>query len=555
MPFTQIKCPQCGKIAEGVRTFTIGERTVTRLKCEHLISAEHLHQTRSFDTIISMDGKRLFPYQKKGGQFLLDSGGCAILGDEMGVGKMVQTLATLAVAADEMMPFLAIVKSSITKQWQHESMRWIGEDTMIQVIDSANEFILPGMHGYVVSYDLVPRLMGMSKPRKAKKQDSYNLEELVPVEPTTKPSFVERMHKCKVKTVVLDECQQIKNTEATRTMAVRMLCKEFPHRIATSGTPIKNSASEFFPVLNIVKPEMFPVYSRFLMNDCDTYMTGYGAKTGGLRDPIAFAEKTCSFYLRRTREEVLPELPKIQRNYTLHEMGAAVEKAYIAEFTKFRDEYNSMDDDADFAETGNILAYLSRMRHIVGLSKVDPCLDHCMEFLGSSDRKITIFFHHKDVGDMLFTKLSTLMQALELSPPLRIIAEMSPEQRFDTVNKFTSDPLSRVLIASTLAAGEGLNLQVCSEFIILERQWNPANEEQAEARFPRPGQQASSINGTYFVAVGTVDEFFSEIVEQKREIMHSTLDGKVSDIPWDQSSLMKELTQTLAASGGKKWSI
>jgi len=64
------------------------------------------------------------------------------------------------------------------------------------------------------------------------------------------------------------------------------------------------------------------------------------------------------------------------------------------------------------------------------------------------------------------------------------------------------------------------------------------------------GVRALSLN---MVAIGTVDEFFSEIVERKREIVGKTLDGK--EAAWDQSSLMKELAETLSISGGRKWSI
>jgi hypothetical protein len=54
--------------------------------------------------------------------------------------------------------------------------------------------------------------------------------------------------------------------------------------------------------------------------------------------------------------------------------------------------------------------------------------------------------------------------------------------------------------------------------------------------------------------VGTVDEFFAELVEKKREIVAKTL-GMEAVVEWDQSSLMRELAQILASNGGSKWSI
>ena len=48
-----------------------------------------------------------------------------------------------------------------------------------------------------------------------------------------------------------------------------------------------------------------------------------------------------------------------------------------------------------------------------------------------------------------------------------------------------------LLVASQLAAGEGLNLQTCCDCVMHERQWNPGKEEQCEGRFIRIGQNAT----------------------------------------------------------------
>jgi SNF2 family DNA or RNA helicase len=425
-----------------------------------------------------------------------------------------------------MMPFLWIGKSSLKYQYQHETMRVLGEDAFAQVIDGSKSVLLPGCSGYIISYDLLRRMNG---------------------------DFINQVEK-KIKTIVLDECQQIKNSASTRTKYTRLLCSKVPNVIALSGTPIKNHAAEYFPVLNILKPEVFPRETTFVRYECDSYWNGYSWKTGGLANPERFREKTKSFIIRRERSEVMPDLPKIDRQFQFHEMSKAVEQAYIDTFKQFRNEYNAASNEqSSFEDATNIMAYLSRMRHLVGLSKIDPCIDHCMDFLGSSERKLTIFVHHKDVGSILAEKLNIILKELELESVITLTADLNAEQRYDRVLEFQNDPKKRILIASTLGFGEGLNLQFCQDCIILERQWNPANEEQAEARFPRPGSQAESISVIYMVAVGTVDEFFSEIVERKREIVTNTLGGNAAQ--WDQSSLMKELTSVLAANGGRKWSI
>jgi SWI/SNF-related matrix-associated actin-dependent regulator 1 of chromatin subfamily A len=474
-----------------------------------------------------MDGKKLFKFQVEGVDFISKSGGRCLVGDEMGLGKTIQALTHL-ILNPSARPFLWVGKGSLLYQYQHECLRWGGEEFYVQVLNTSKDMLLPGFPGHIISYDLLRRM----------------------------PNFIETIKKAKIKTLVLDECQQIKNSETSRTKQVRLLCQNIPNVIALSGTPIKNHAAEYFPILNILNPTMFPREKWFIEYECESYWNGYAYKTGGLRYPERFQQKTSNFIIRRERSEVMPDLPKINRQFQLHEMGKEVQKAYEETFNQFQIEYNKAGQQKTktsvFEAESNMLAYLSKMRHLTGLAKIDPCIDNVMEFLGSTDRKLTIFHHHKDVGEMLVEKLARLCIELELEFPLHLTADLNPEARFDMTQKFTNNPKSRVLVASTLASGEGLNLQVCSDCIMMERQWNPANEAQAEARFPRPGSTAQSISAIYLVAVGTVDEFFSEIVEQKRQIVESTLSGKEAPA-WDQSSIMRELAAVLAANGNRKW--
>jgi SNF2 family DNA or RNA helicase len=552
MPFLKAKCPVCNKTAETEHTYKIGDKLVNKLFCGHLMNSDQL-KCSSSEHIRSLDGKSLYAFQNEGVKFIEESGARCLVSDEMGLGKTPQSICAIYMHP-ELQPFLVICKSSLKAQWQHEIMRWCGEDYFAQVLDSPKDFPIPGLKAYILSYDILRRFAENRKKKGARAIDimpeEFNNTTTETESSQGKGKLIDLIYKLHIKTVILDECQQIKNTDSQRTVFTRTICKEVDHVIALSGTPIKNNASEYFPVLNILKPEMFPRYSSFLMNECDSYFNGYGYKTGGLRDPERFLKKTESFIIRRTRDEVLPDLPKIRRSFQFHELSKEVEKAYIETFKQFRDEYNSVEsDNMSFQDSGNILAFLSKMRHLSGLSKINPCIDYVMEIMGSTDDRVCIFTHHKDVAQILNDKLNTLFSELDIPPCARHEAGSSS---LETERSFEK---SRVLICSTLAGGEGLNLQrLCRRFIMLERQWNPANEEQAEARFPRPeGMQTDFIDGVYMVAVGTVDEFFSEIVERKREIVGKTLDGKA--VEWDQSSLIKELAETLSLSGGRRWSI
>jgi SNF2 family DNA or RNA helicase len=556
MPFNKIKCPKCSKTAETERVFIIGDKSVELLKCGHILESTQLNCS-SPEQIVTIDGKHLYPFQCDGVRFIERSGARCLVSDEMGLGKTFQGLGAVYLHP-ELQPFIAVVKSSLKEQWQHEIMRVFGEDCFAQILDSPKDKPFPRMKAYIISYDILRRFAGTDKlGRKTRKYiadvgiNTHEADEFLRMTSIDadkeEPKLLSLIKTLNIKTVILDECQQIKNHESQRAIFTRELCKHVDHVIALSGTPIKNSAAEYFTVLNIIKPEMFPKLSTFLYNDCDSYFNGYAYKTGGLKNPARFLEKTKSFIIRRERKDVLPDLPEIRRTFQFHELSKEVEEAYLATFKQFRDEYNS--ESNFFEEQGNILAFLSKMRHLAGLSKINPTIDYVMEIMGSTDDRVTIFVHHKDVAEILCKKLNSLFDELSIPHCAR---HEAGDSSLDTEKSFEK---SRVLICSTLAGGEGLNLQkLCRRFVMLERQWNPANEEQAEARFPRPeGIRTDFIDGVYMVALGTVDEFFSEIVEQKREIVGKTLSGEAA--PWDQSSLMKELAETLSVSGGRRWSI
>src|SRR5690242_870109 len=251
MPFLTQKCPQCNKLAEFERDFIIGSSKIIKFKCGHFIRQEHLVTENKPENIVSLDGKKLFPYQVRGIEFAINSEARCLISDEMGLGKTVQALGTLAMKPDELMPFLAIVKSSLKEQWQRETMRWIGEDCWAQVIKDKQDHFLPGMKGYIISYDMVRRFAEASVAKHKKSKDDLWARAATTttdiVDTVKEDSFlIKQIKRLGIKTIILDEVQQIKNTESKRTIYVRELCKEVNHVIALSGTPIKNNALEYF---------------------------------------------------------------------------------------------------------------------------------------------------------------------------------------------------------------------------------------------------------------------------------------------------------------------
>ena len=658
-------CPVCQK--KGVEELSLkiwGKTAFHKLDCGHTYTSKVIEKSK-LNTIKLNDGRELYPFQVEGVRFLEGNSFRGLITDEMGLGKTIQAIGALKLHSDELLPVLVIVKASLTVQWAKEIYN--GTGLPAQILDTKTP-PLENFPIYITSFD--------SLPGRATKNGTSN-------------GVGSKLRGLKLKTLIIDECQMMKNHDSNRTNAIRELmretitvkntplpkseytkrlkraemiaenlmeyhgvknrfkltfdktnpkilgyceCKSLKqdegritgrinlsaqfietasddqvieivlheiahaitpgagHRdiwrdtaiaigsdgnrvydwcngtieplpeertepsikyiIALSGTPIKNNAIEYFPILNLLHPERFPNRQRFIDREVRYYYSGNSYKPGGLAYPEQFQEKTKDFIIRRTRKEVLPDLPKIQRDYKLFEMGVMVKEAYnkkVKQLSDFLDKSESEGVKSFELQTG-ILGYLNMLRHITGLAKVEPVIEYIDEFLQSengSGEKITIFHHHIDVGDVLSIKLEELFPG----STIRIVSADDSSKRQEKIDEFRTNPEKRILIAPTLACGEGINLQFCSHSIIMEREWNPANEEQAEGRFSRIGSVAEKILVNYPTGTGTIDEFLTEMVERKRQYVNEALDGSAGK--WEESDIIRELASKVVA----KWRL
>jgi len=489
----------------------------------------------------SMDGRVPYEFQRDGIKFIRDSGFRCLIADEMGLGKTIQALGSLKYNREETLPALLVVKSSLKLQWFSEAVRWLGvKGFLCQVITDGKTEPVPGIFQlYIVSYDVLRRF---TKKSKVKTTTKYGMEK-------EEDKFENPFYTFPFKTIILDEAQSIKNIKSTRTGEIFRICETVPNIIALSGTPFKNNILEYYPILHLLRPDIFYSEESFEKQHVKYGWIGSSYKPVGLRDPKYFKELTESFIIRRERKEVLPQLPEINRVF--HHVDFETEKMKRDYYSAEDELIRKYEENAKSKSPQEILGIMAVCRHIVGLTKVKPTVEKITEFLLETDRKLVVFAHHQDVMELihLLTTNWCLDGGLEL--PLKFHSGLGAEERNDMITKFREGN-SRIMIASTLAAGEGLNLQFCSDCIIVERQWNPANEEQAESRFHRYGQK-NAVNVDYTLCSETIDEYFTEIVEQKRAYVAGALDNK--EIQWNENSLMADLAMILVTKGKKAWKL
>jgi len=487
------------------------------LECGHAYTQKIV---RSQYDVVSEKGQEPFPFQKDGIKFIEDTDFRCIIGDEMGLGKTIQYLCAIKLH-DEKLPVLIFAKKGLVRQLEIELYNWSGH--LPQVIESSKQKVHP-FPVTIISYDTMARI-----------KEPYEVFKFV-------------------KTVILDECQYIKNEDAKRTNAIRLLVQRvgIQNVIGVSGTPIKNKADEFFPILNLIAPTKFPTKAYMMRKYFDSYQDAQG-NYHIIKAWPSFYEAIDGIMIRRTREEVAPELPTINRMFFNSEIeNKDIRRSYAEVQKEFEEFMDKNDGKLNPEGYTSLLGFFARMRRLTGFAKLQPVTEFVTDFLLSTERKIVIFGHHKETLESLKEVLDSWCAEGGWNPCEALKSSLDADQRQAVINKFKDDPRSRILIASTLASGEGLNLQFCSDAIMLERQWNPANEEQAETRFTRFGSTAEHVNVTYFISVGTIDEWLTELVEKKRALFNKLI-NRDENASWDEGGLMKELAEVIYSKGGKRW--
>jgi len=508
----------CGKIAVEKSRINFGTSKLITLECGHVTSDDVMSTGQDIASILT--GCTLMDYQVEGVKFLQNANARAVLADEQGLGKTIEILALIKLHHKELTPAVIVVPSSVKLQWHHEIINKCGvEGFLTQVIDSGKVLAAPGFDIYVTTYDLLKN---------------------------AETCFA--MVSNSIKLVVLDECQRIKNHDTGRAKAVQKFVKLTRAEciVPMSGTPIENNAGEYFTILNLVAPRMFPQFQKFIDTDCDSYNNGYSQKIGGLKNPIGFHEKTKDFIIRRRQKDVLKDLPELSRRFFHVELDRKFNKRYAELMAELEEEYYN-EDTSGFEKQGNMLAIMNKLRQITGISKVSECIDFVTEFLLSCERKIVIFAHHHSAEDLLEAELNKWLEATGIK-----VMRFRSGDDFELKGQLFKNSKSRVMIASTQAGGVGGNLQFVSDAVMLERQWNPSKESQAEKRHHRYGQK-NAVTVTYMIASGTIDEYFTELVEVKRAVIGSSLDGEEKS--WNESNLLSELATVLVTKGKKAWKL
>lgn len=390
----------------------------------------------------------LMAFQQEGLAFLMQHERC-LLADEMGLGKTVQALAYLA--STQSFPALVIPPAHLVRNWQEEAGRFLrveGRAPRVHVIQGLKPYDLPEADIYIMHYLLL-----------------RGWKEVLPDFP------------CRA--VIFDEIQELRHSGTEKYSAASLLSEGCERVIGLSGTPIYNKGGEIWNVVNILDFHFLGDWESFSREWC----YGYGNAVVVKPDLLGAYLKREGLMLRRTKQEVLKELPPKRR--LVQELDWN-DKVYARLMEPLLPQLLRWKTDGELTASQRALLEESislRARQATGVAKA-PYVCQFVRALLEGGEKVLLFAHHHEVMD-------AYKRELHLFSPGFITGRETSAMKDQAVERFMTGRTDVLCIS--LRAASGLNLQRATCVVFGELDWSPAVHSQAEDRAHRIGQEDSLL--------------------------------------------------------------
>ncbi|MDR1918651.1 MAG: DEAD/DEAH box helicase [Tannerellaceae bacterium] len=436
-------------------------------------------------------------YQKEGFYWLEHLykngfGGC--LADDMGLGKTLQAITLLQhIYAGEnrltLPATLVVVPTSLLHNWKNELARFAPDLRVSVYSKDARVFHLNQV--VLTSYGMIRRDI------------KYFCEYTFQL-------------------IILDESQYIKNPASQTYRAMLQLSS--PHKFVMTGTPLENSLDDLWAQFNFVNEGL-------LNDDLPAFRQDF---IQPIRERNKAQEELLKrlirpFLLRRTKEEVAPELPALLQEIVFCDMSEAQQSLYETEKNRIRNTILEAKENPDLPHNNFIaLQGLSKLRQLANHPKLlDPDYANdsgkfeqillSFETLKASGHKVLIFSSFVKYLNLLAAKFDK-----EGWKYAMLTGETS--RREEEIRRFIDNDDIHAFFISLKAGGTGLNLTAADYVFILDPWWNPASEMQALSRAHRIGQEKKVI-ACRFISTETVEEKILRLQESKTALYEAFINA------------------------------
>ena len=410
-------------------------------------------------------GGELHPFQRAGVRYALERRR-TFIADEQGLGKTVQALAALE--SEGAFPAAVVCPASMKLVWQRETRHW-----------------LPGR-----SVEVLDGRIDSTWSEEAERA------ELVVLNYDILDAHLERLAGRGLRALVLDESHYVKNPRAQRTKAALELAGTLPDdalRLALTGTPVLNRAEELIGQLRVLgRLGEFGSGARLTRR----------FRGAGSDDRLHWnLRATC--YVRRTKQQVLPQLPS-KRHDTVpvllsnEQEYRLAEQDVVAWLQSLPLDLGTIDAKVAAALRSEQLVRLNNLRQLAATGKLPTALAWIDDFLASGE-PLVVFAEH----------IAMQRAVIERFPgAAHILGADTTANRQRAVDAFQREDGPQLIVCSLKAASQGITLTRASNVAFLELDWTPARHDQAEDRLHRIGQE-SAVTAWYLLAPDTIDEMMA----------------------------------------------
>jgi len=440
----------------------------------------------------------LFPYQLNGIAYGVRNKRL-INGDDMGLGKTAQSIATLVAGGAKCI--LVICPATLKENWKREWKIWAGKEAIVlkdSVKSTWPQYYKVGMcNVFICNYESLKKFFVESIDQ--------------PIDPETGKPKPLRLNHIKFRetidlfdAVIIDELHRAKDGRRQLSKFCMGITKGKQWVLGLTGTPVVNKPKDLISQLHIIGHlQTLGGYKHFT----DRFCQGMN-EASNLKELNYLLHKNC-FY-RRLKKDVLHDLPDKMRSILKTEINNRAEyaKAENNLIAYLRDNLKKTEGEITVALRGEAMVLIGILKKLSARGKIDAMVEQIEEVVEGGE-KIIVFAWHKDI----------VREIRERIPgAVTVVGDNSMDERQRAVDAFQNDPKVQVIICNIQSGGVGITLTASSRVAFIELPWHPAHADQAEDRAWRIGQK-NSVQCTYLLGEGTIDEYIYDIIEKKRSIV------------------------------------
>ncbi|MCQ2974246.1 MAG: DEAD/DEAH box helicase [Bacteroidales bacterium] len=425
----------------------------------------------------------------------------ACLADDMGLGKTLCTLSLLANSCttevdsnqldlftfSKKKPSLLLVPKSLIYNWINEAKKFVPQLKILVYSGTNRNEMIKRFH----FFDIVIAGYGILR------------------------NDADALANIEFNYIILDESQTIKNSTSKTYTAIMKLRSN--HRITLTGTPLENSLTDLWSQMNFINPGILGNLALFKKRFVNPIEKNANEDASERLKKLIYP-----FILRRTKQQVLKDLPELVEQVVFCEMSEEQQEIYEREKSKTRNNILEHVENGTFEKSAvDILQGLMKLRQIACNPQMT---NEDYEFSSGKTEEIMrtlqsiVSQGHKVLIFSSFVKhLEIIAHEIQDCGLDYALLTGNTQRREEEVNKFNSNNDVPIFLISIKAGGTGLNLTQADYVFIIDPWWNPAVEDQAIARAHRMGQK-NSVMVYRFISKDTVEEKILKYQEKKADL-------------------------------------